>query len=189
MLNKFLESASSRYPKDLDKSLIKPLSKTDAGIIEQIIEVLKKTKLTEITALLSQWKYLKDSEIYDQLSDWNLKHPITEEKKEEGVEEKKGKPNPFSLLFKREFIYFKDLRIEIYGIRCYEKNDEYNFVKNEMEYQIIINRLPDTTTVINVTTNKVIKYSDIELRDRDFESLDNYMENFEGIHFINKKNE
>jgi len=187
-MNKFLQSAVERFPKDLEKSLIHPISRTDAEIIIEVIEIIKKTGLTEIKALLDQYKYLKDTEIYNQLQDWNLKHPLlVQEEKGEKKEEKVR--DGFGFLFKRSFIYFKDLRIDVFNIRCYEKSDEYNFVKNEMEYEIIFNRLPESTNVTNVTTHRVIKYSDIEKRDRDFEALDSFMENFEGIKFINKKNE
>lgn len=183
-MNKFLESSVERFPKELEKTLIHPLSRIDAEIIIEISEIIKKTGLTEIKALLDQYKYLKDTEVYSQLQDWNLKHPLLIPEEKEG-EKKKG--SGLSFLFKRNFIYFKDLRIDVSSIRCYEKSDEYNFVKNEMEYEIIFNRLPETTGVTNVTTQKVIKYSDIERRDQDFEALDSFMENFEGIKFINKK--
>lgn len=183
MLNKFLESSVERFPKDLEKSLIHPISKIDAEIIIEIGEIIKKVGLTEIKSLLDQYKYLKDSDVYTQLQDWNLKHPLLVQ--EEGKEKKKE--GGLSFLFKRNFIYFKDLRIDVSYIRCYEKLDEYNFVKNEMEYEIIFNRLPESTDVKNVVTHKVIKYGDIERRDQDFEALDSFMENFEGIKFINKK--
>lgn len=188
MINKFLQSSVERFPKELEKSLIHPLSKIDAEIIIEVIEIIKKTGLTEIKALLDQYKYLKDIEVYDQLQDWNLKHPLLIQEEKEDDKEKK-KEGSFGFLFKRNFIYFKDLRIDVSYIHCYEKSDEYNFVKNEMEYKIIFNQLPESTSITNVTTNKTIKYSDMDKRDNDFEALDSFMENFEGMKFINKKND
>jgi isocitrate/isopropylmalate dehydrogenase len=186
-MNKFLQSAAERYPKELNSQLIHPINAIDAEIIGEIIDILKKLEFIEITLFLDQYKYLKDSEIRNVLKQWNIDHPADGELGKEDVIDKKPKKSGLDLLFRRNFIFFKNFRLELSRITSYEKQDEYNFVLVREEYKIIINALPETTNIVNSTSNKIISYTDIEQRDRDFEALDTYMENFPGIHFINKR--
>lgn len=186
-MNKFLESASERYPEVLSKTLISPISKTDAEIISLLIDILRQTSLSEVYSILDSYKYLKDSDILKMLQEYSLKH-ITLEQNNELSKDSKSKTSPFSLLFRRDFIYLRNYRLEVSLIKSYEKSDDYSYVSSETEYKIIINKLPETTTVVGIATNKIIKYQNMESRDRDFESLDNYMSKFGGINFINERN-
>ena len=58
-----------------------------------------------------------------------------------------------------------------------------------MMYFIIINALPETTSVTNAETNKTLEYADMEQRDADFALLDNYISSFPGVNFINERND
>ena len=185
-MNQYLESAIQRYPKDSEKNLLHPISKEDAEIFTEIIEIIKKSDLADIALILDSYKFAKDSEVLFQLKDWNAKHAADNDNISEADTDIKKK---FSGIFKKDFIYFQNLRMNVACIQCYEKQDVYNFAKGAMDYLIVINDLPATTSVTNITTNKRIRYDDIEIRDHDFDTLDNYIKNFPGIQFINRKDE
>jgi hypothetical protein len=194
-MNKFLQVASERYPKDLEPSLIHPLSRTDAEIISEIIGLFKELKQTSVVSTLNQFKYLKDSEIYDKLLDCHTQLVLEHEDEASDDDDtplpadgKKSKKSGLQLLFTRNWIFFKDYRLDLNRIHGYEKHDEYK-VGQGMVYQIIINELPHTTSVRVTTTHKVIEYTDMERRDMDFAMLDEYFINFPGITFINERNE
>ena len=194
-MNTFLQSSSQRYPKDLESSLIHPLSKEDAEIITELTGLLKDAGLQEVVTILNQWKYLKDKEIYDKLLDVHAKLVLERDDgtgdDEDGVPKVKDKKSKSGLtfLFKRNWIYFRDFRLDLHYVRGYEKRDEYNFGKHAMLYFIIINALPETTSVTNPETNKTIEYTDMEQRDADFALLDNYISTFPGVDFINERND
>jgi hypothetical protein len=186
-MNEYLKICSARYPKNLESNLIHPISVTDAEIFVELGEILRKANLTKVKALLDKYKYLKDEKIRDALLQYNIDHP-------EGIESSTGDEKPVSekksglgLLFTRNFIFFKDFRIDIQYIRSYEKQDEFDYVKGEMIYKIVINPLPETTTILNTTSNKTVSYTDPEQRDQDFELLDSFISSFPGIHFINER--
>lgn len=181
-MNEFIKAATLRYPEELNKLLIHPINKVDGEIIVELGEILKKLNATDVKAILDSYKYQKDSEIYDKLLQWNIDHPI---KVDEKVDEKSGSRS--SVLFRRNFIFFNDLRLDVFFIHCWEKSDHFNFVKGEMEYEIVVNKLSDSTSPVNSTSHKVIRYSSADIRDRDFERLDSFMQNFEGINFVNEK--
>jgi hypothetical protein len=188
-----LIASVERYPKDLNQNLIHPICAEDARIISKLIEITKELGLKELITILNQYKFLKDTEIYNALLDFHTKVALDKEasSEEEGskVPSKKRSGGGLGFLFTRNWIYFKDFRIDLFHIECYEKRDEYKVATTSMIYQIIINPLTETTAPRNVTTNKIISYTDMEQRDQDFEQLDNYISNFPGIRFINDRNE
>jgi hypothetical protein len=142
-----------------------------------------------VKVLLSKYKYLKDEKIRDSLLQWNIDHPIGTDL---ATEQENGQIQPIlpiQIDYTRDFIYIKSFRIELAFIHIYEKKDEYNYAINAMEYFIIINALPETTDIRNITSNKKITYNDMEERDRDFETLDTYMVDSNKIRFINDRTE
>jgi hypothetical protein len=181
-----LKAAVKRYPVNLENSLIHPLSNIDAEILVEIGEILRKAKLDSVKKILDGFKYLKDAQIYDALLQWNIDNP---EKKESSTDvdtiESEGK-SKVAPSHTRNFISFKDFRIDLALIRSYEKKDEFNFAKGQMEYFIIINNIPDTTGVTNAESNKVVRYIDMELRDMDFGALDMFVKGADSIHFVNE---
>lgn len=172
-----LVAAVERYPDALKTALIHPVSEQDAAIIEQLITIVNNAGLTDVSRALSIYKFQKDTEVLALLKQYAAQHKEPTEPDQEPV---KG----LQLLFTRNFIQFRDLRLEAAYIHCWERHDEWNFVKGAMMYDIIINDLPDTTSVRNVTTHKQIRYERAEQRDADFEMLDNYMAQFPGINII-----
>jgi hypothetical protein len=189
MINEFLQASSNQYPKELDNRLIHPLHQIDCRIISEIIEVFNKAGLSEVKALLDQWKYLKDTEIYETLAAWNEAHPTLTKETASPSSPPTEPERRESPTFQRPWIFFKNFRIELSEITCYECRDEYDFVIGEMRYYIIINPLSEATAIRNTTTNKVIEYENMEQRNRDFAALDTYMQNFKGINFINSRND
>ena len=194
-MNTFLQSSAGRYPKDLESTLIHPLSHTDAEIVTELTSLLKDAGMHEVVSILNQWKYLKDKEIYDKLLDIHTKFIIERDDETEDsidgvpqVKDKKSK-NDLGLLFRRNWIYFRHYRMDVHYVRDYEKRDEYVFAKHTMMYFIIINALPETTSVTNAETNKTLEYADMEQRDADFALLDNYISSFPGVNFINERND
>jgi hypothetical protein len=188
-MNEYLKVSTGRYPKNMESALIHPISEIDAEIIVEIMEILKKVDRADVKGLLDKYKYLKDEKIRDALLQWNIDHPIGTDL---ATEQESGQSQPILPVvaeYIREFIYIKSFRIELAFIHVYEKKDEYNYGRNAMEYFIIINALPETTDVRNTTSNKKIIYDDMEERDRDFETLDNYMTDSNRIKFINERTE
>ena len=184
-MNRFLQAAVEQYPAELNNRLIHPIHQVDAKIITEILTIIEKAKIEEIKALLDRWKYLKDDEILQSLIKWNEEHSSFEDsKKQQTVEETKS-VREGNLSFARNWICFRDFRIDLYYVRSYEKQDEYDFVNGRMEYRIVINALPSDATVTSTTTNKILIYSNMDARDRDFALLDTYFSEFPGIHFIN----
>jgi hypothetical protein len=194
-MNTFLQSSSERYPKDLITALIHPLSRADAEIITELISFLKDIEQHEMVAVLNQYKFLKDEEIYHRLLDIHTKLIIERDDEtdddEGGLKPKSKKPakDILAAMFSRPWIYFKDYRLDLGTVRCYEKYDDYKVGEGVIDYQIIINRLPETTAARNVWSHKVISYDDLERRDVDFALLDSYMSSFPGIKFINERND
>jgi hypothetical protein len=180
-----LKAASDRYPKNLENSLIHPISNIDAEIFIEIGQILKKAGLEEVKKIWDSFKFLKDAQVRDSLLQWNIDNSQGKENSTDvDTIEKQGKSGTGSL-FVRNFIAFKDFRLDVSLIRSYERKDEFNFIKNLMEYFILINKIPETTSVINAESNKIIRYTDMKLRDDDFNVLDSFMMSFNGIHFIN----
>ena len=188
-MNTFLKASVERYPKDLEKTLIHPISNVDALIVTEIIALLKDTGLQGVATLLNQYKYLKDEELYNKLLDIHSQQLINADEDVDDVKTKNKRKGSVELMFVRNWIYFKDFRIDVIDIRSYEKHDEYKVAGAEMIYQIIFNQLEQTTAVRNVTTHKVVNYSNMERRDKDFEQLDYFISNFPGIKFINERSE
>jgi hypothetical protein len=188
-MNDYLKVSVGRYPKNLESVLIHPISTIDAEIIVEIMEILKKVDRSDVKVLLDKYKYLKDEKIRDLLLQWNIAHPIGTDL---ATSDETGQNQPISVVgidYTRDFIYIKNFRIELTFIHSYETKDEYNFVRNMMEYFIILNALPETTDVRNTTSNKKIIYDDMEERDQDFEILDTYMTDSDKIRFINERPE
>ena len=190
-MNTYLISAVSRFPKDLKKTLISPLSGADAKIISELTAIIEKAGLAKVKIILDKYKFLKDEEIFKSLADLNAKGrdsfgegtviPPEGDKPTQAI-----KTIP---LFVQNWIYFEDIRINLFEVQCYEKCDEYDVSRGEMVYRIILNRLSEATAIRNVTTHKVIEYSDMEQRDADFCQLDDYMSKVPGIRFINERPE
>jgi hypothetical protein len=188
-MNAYLKSSVSRYPKELKKTLISPLSETDGKIITELIAVVEKAGLTKVKEILNSYKYLKDIEILKSLADLNARG---RESFGEGTDvppekDKLTQATKMPPLFVQNWIYLKDLRINASDIQCYERNDEYIVSKGVISYQIILNRLSEATAIRNVTTHKIIDYMDIEQRDADFCLLDDYMSSVPGVRFINER--
>jgi hypothetical protein len=190
-MNTYLESSSKRYPKELKQALIHPISTADGLIITELIALMDKAGLAKIKIVLEQYKYLKDSEIREALAGLNAKAVVLPEDEADIATEGIKPTNPFKtgLIFTRNWIHFKGYRMDLEHVLCYEKKDEYKVTKGVMEYLIIINPLPETTSAKNVTSNKVISYSDMDQRDADFVLLDEYMSHYSGITFINERTE
>ena len=188
-MNTFLKASVERYPQNLAKTLIHPISEMDALIITEIISLLKDSGLQGTATLLNQYKYLKDEEIYNKLLDIHAQELIDADEDVDDVKAKGKRRGSLDLLFVRNWIYFKDYRIDVGHVYCYEKHDEYKVASGKMIYQIILNPLDQTTAVRNVTTHKIVEYDDVERRDKDFEQLDYFISNFPGIKFINERGE
>jgi hypothetical protein len=184
MVNKFLNSAIESYPPNLEGRLIHPISKADAEIAVEIGQIFKKLGLDDVKAIWDNYKYLKDTEIAEQLLDWNTQHPVLIDEEEESVGGKKNKSGSF--LFIRDFIKFKDVRLELYYIHNWRKKDDYNYTKSRMEFWIIINEVPESIGEYSIHDNKRFMYLNSEVRDTDFQLLDNYMSKHKGINFINE---
>ena len=184
-MNRFLTASAESYPKDLNNRLIHPLSEVDCKIIYEIAGVLGDCNFNEIKAILDQYKYLKDSEVYDQIVEYRKKIIVKK------TEVAKNSPSDvLESLFPTNFIMFKGLRMKLSHIHTWEKRDEFDFIKESMQYFIIINKVSESTTgSMPLNSNKIVKYSNVNKRDEDFDLLDNYMRNFEGHRFINDDNE
>lgn len=189
MPNQYLKVSSDRYPKELDSALIHPISTIDAEIAVELGQIFKKAHLEAVKAIWDKYKFYKDSQVRDQLLQWNIDHPevpdVFEDEDDSTGKAKKKIRGLLDIIETKTFIMLKDLRINLSFIRTYEKRQEFNFVKETMQYFITINELPDTTGVTNATTNKEILYTDFEQRDHDFALLDQAMRDSGNIKFVN----
>ena len=160
-MNKFLESAVSRYPEVLTTSLITPISRVDGEIIEEIMRIVSNDRL--LLTKLSLWKYSKDEEILKSLKEYTVPENIF-----------------------REFVLLGDIQIDVTLISSFERGQEYSFISGKMNYYIVINKLPDTTTVQNIYTNKKVDYETEFARDRDYKNICEIMKK-NGFRFLNEE--
>ena len=158
-MNKFFTSAVQRYPETLNDSLITPISRVDAEIIEQILRLNVNFELKNI---LEQWKYLKDEEILSLLK--NVSSPS-------------------------KIGYLITLGGTIFNIKYIQTIDieeDYSFLAGKMMYYIIINKSSPITRVTDIYTYRSIEYDNIEERDKDVKKIRKTMEKF-GFGFLNEE--
>lgn len=130
-MNKYLKSALERY-KSKEEFKIHPISKVDAEIVWELMIALGKLGINDLKDILDNYKYWKDSEVRDLLLQWNIDHPEGLMEEETTEESKKKKI--------RKFMKFDENLADVWIIKTVDIQDRYNHVKNEMEYNIILNK-------------------------------------------------
>ena len=156
------EHLEAAYKRDTRKKscLINPISKIDAEIIFELSVALGRyIGIEELKNIVEQWKFLKDGDVKDMLLQINIDNPEV----------------PGDESHKRKFINFDGEIIEIFLIKTIGKDDEYDFSKQKMQYNIIINKNLEEKYML---TNGIFKYPTKEIREEKLSELKNKLKDY-----------
>lgn len=166
-MNSHLKSVVLR-DKRRKKQLITPISELDAEIIWELIIILGKLEIYDIKSIVEHWKYLKDESIRDLLLEWNTDHPEGVESDDEKIAKKS----------RRKFIEFENSMIEVAPIKSLDRDDNYNYATNEMDYRIIINKnLPENF----IFSDLIFSFPSNDLREVKLKELKKHLSKFINI--------
>jgi len=172
-MQKHLIAASDRYPEEVRKNLVHPISQEDTQVITEIIELFKKMEFTAAVDILQQWKKKSDQDIALELLDLNTH--IASEKGKQAVEGKDSKE--FKVIDRYAKVCGK--RLDLWLLIGYDEVDVD--VNGSMKFLIVLNPTPPLCKSVPYYSNEELVFETEDNRKVVLDLFDNYFNTYKGL--------
>lgn len=172
-MQKHLIAASERYPEQVRKNLVHPISEEDTQVITEIIELFKKMEFTAAVDILQQWKKKSDQDIALELLDLNTH--IASEKGKQAVEGKDSKE--FKVIDRYAKVCGR--RIDMWLLIGYDEVDVD--VDGTTKYVIVLNPTPSSAKSVPFYSNEELVFDTEDNRKAVLDVFDSYFGTYKGL--------